>query len=47
VIPSERKRIEEALRESEEKLRVMFESISEGVAITDLKGPSLSGKDGQ
>jgi PAS domain S-box-containing protein len=41
VIPSERKRVEEVLRESEEKLRVMFESMSDGVAITDLKGKIL------
>jgi len=34
----ERKRAEEALRESEEKLRVMFESISDGVSVVDLEG---------
>ncbi|KPJ54551.1 MAG: hypothetical protein AMJ37_00410, partial [Dehalococcoidia bacterium DG_18] len=38
---TERKRAEEVLRESEEKLRVMFESMSDGVAITDLKGKIL------
>jgi len=35
---TERKRAEEALRESKEKLRVMFESISDGVTFTDLEG---------
>jgi PAS domain S-box-containing protein len=35
---TERKRVEEALREAEEKLRVMFESTSEGIVITDLQG---------
>jgi len=34
----ERKQMEEALRKSEEKLRIMFESVSDGMAITDLKG---------
>jgi PAS domain S-box-containing protein len=42
---TERKRSEEALRESEEKLRVMFESTSEGIAITDLKGKILDVND--
>ncbi|GAF86432.1 unnamed protein product, partial [marine sediment metagenome] len=35
---TERKRAEEALRESEEKLRYMFESIGDGVIISDLEG---------
>ncbi len=35
---TERKRIENALRESEEKLRLTFESIKEGVSISDLTG---------
>ena len=34
----ERKQMEEALRKSEEKLRIMFESVSDGMAVTDLKG---------
>ena len=42
---TERKRAEEALRESEEKLRVMFESTSEGIAVTDLKGKILDVND--
>ncbi|MCK4964098.1 MAG: PAS domain S-box protein, partial [Dehalococcoidia bacterium] len=35
---TERKRAEEALRESEEKLRYMFESIGDGVIVSDLEG---------
>jgi len=35
---SERKRIEEALRDSEEKLRLTFESIEDGIVITDVNG---------
>jgi PAS domain S-box-containing protein len=35
---TERKKAEEALRESEEKLRLMFESVTEGIIITDLNG---------
>jgi len=35
---TERKRIEEALRENEAKLRLMFESVTEGIAVTDLNG---------
>jgi PAS domain S-box-containing protein len=34
----DRKRSEEALHDSEEKLRLMFESVSEGVFVTDLQG---------
>ena len=33
-----RKRIEEALRESEQKLRLTFESINEAIILTDLEG---------
>jgi PAS domain S-box-containing protein len=35
---TEHKRMEEALRESEEKLSLMFESVSEGIIVTDLWG---------
>ena len=35
---SERKQIEEALRESEQKLRLMFEAIKEGIFVIDLDG---------
>jgi len=35
---TERKRMEEALRASEEKLRFMFDSTSDGIVVTDLKG---------
>ena len=35
---TERKRAEEALRESEEKLRRMFESVNDGIVVTDLNG---------
>ena len=35
---NERRRVEDTLRESEAKLRVMFESISDGVTLTDLEG---------
>ena len=34
----ERKRMEEALRDSEEKLRKMFESVTDGISVIDLKG---------
>jgi len=34
----ERKRVEEALRDSEEKLRKMFESVTDGISVIDLKG---------
>jgi len=33
-----RKQAEEALRQSEEKLRLMFESMTEGITVTDLAG---------
>jgi PAS domain S-box-containing protein len=35
---TERKQVEEALRESEEKLRLMYESATEGIIIADLNG---------
>lgn len=35
---TERKQAELAVRESEEKLRLMFESVSEGITISDLEG---------
>jgi len=35
---TERKRMEEALRGSEEKLRKMFESVTDGISVIDLKG---------
>ncbi|GAF98099.1 unnamed protein product, partial [marine sediment metagenome] len=35
---TERKRMEDELRESEEKLRIMFESIRDGITVTDLEG---------
>ena len=38
VIPSERVVAEEVLRESEEKLRFIFEAIGEGITVTDLEG---------
>ena len=33
-----RRRLKEALRDSEERLRYMFESVAEGITITDLEG---------
>jgi diguanylate cyclase (GGDEF)-like protein/PAS domain S-box-containing protein/putative nucleotidyltransferase with HDIG domain len=38
---TERKRIEEALRDSEQKLRLTFESINEAIILTDLEGHIL------
>jgi len=38
---SERKKAEEALRQSEEKFRVMFESIPDGISVIDLKTGKL------
>ena len=35
---TERRRMEEALRDSEEKLRKMFESVTDGISVIDLKG---------
>ncbi|MFC1902940.1 HD domain-containing phosphohydrolase [Chloroflexota bacterium] len=34
----QRRQAEEALRESEEKLRLMFESVTDGITVTDLNG---------
>jgi PAS domain S-box-containing protein len=35
---TERRRMEQALRDSEEKLRIIFESIGDGIVVTDLEG---------
>jgi PAS domain S-box-containing protein len=35
---TERRKAEEALRQSEEKLRIMFDSVPEGITISDLNG---------
>jgi len=35
---TERKRVEEAMRESQEKLRILFDSIGVGITVTDLAG---------
>ena len=35
---TEHRRMEDALRDSEEKLRIMFSSIADGVVVTDLEG---------
>jgi two-component system NtrC family sensor kinase len=35
---TEQKRADEALRQSEEKMRLMFESITDGIIVTDLEG---------
>ncbi len=35
---TERKRAEEQLKESEERLRLMFESVTDGIVVADLKG---------
>lgn len=42
---TELKRTEDALRESEEKLRIMFESIGDGITVTNLKGEVLQEND--
>jgi PAS domain S-box-containing protein len=42
---TESKRIREALRESEEKLRIMFEAITDGVTVTDLEGNFVDAND--
>ncbi len=38
---TDRKRKEEALRASEEKLRAMFEAIQDGISLTDLEGNTI------
>jgi len=38
---SERKRTEEALRQSEEKLHVIFQTVAEGIFLTDMEGDIL------
>ena len=38
---TEHKRLEEALKQSEEKLRAMFESVAEGIAVIDMEGNIL------
>ncbi|HXZ94651.1 MAG TPA: PAS domain S-box protein [Dehalococcoidia bacterium] len=35
---AERERVEKALRESESEMRLMFESVSDGIMVTDLQG---------
>ena len=42
----ERKRAEASLRESEEKLRLIFESVPEGVALSDIEGRLIDINDG-
>ncbi len=42
---NERKQAEDALKKSEEKLRVMFESITDGIVVTDLQGNILDVND--
>jgi PAS domain S-box-containing protein len=42
---TERKKAEEALRESEEKLRRTFESVSDGIGVTDLTGVIVEAND--
>ncbi|MFC1925975.1 PAS domain S-box protein, partial [Chloroflexota bacterium] len=43
---TERRRAEDFLRESEEKLRLIYESVPEGIIITDLEGKILDINDG-
>jgi len=42
---SERKQAEEALQESEGKLRLMFESVTDGITVTDLNGIVIDAND--
>ena len=42
---TERKRMEEALQNSEEKLRVMFQSMAEGITVIDMEGHILEMND--
>ena len=43
---TERRESEEALKKSEEKLRLMFESINDGIVVTDLNGVIIDANEG-
>jgi PAS domain S-box-containing protein len=42
---TERKRMQEAVRASEEKMRTMFNSIKDGIVVTDMMGSIVEGND--